>query len=216
LRGHSSSVTAVAFSPDGSRIVSGSRDQTIRLWDAKTGEPVGEPYRGHSGSVNAVAISQDGSQLVSGSEDNTVHLWDADIVLPSKHLFQHRVDQDNAMASLPGNLGIISGSTSDMGPFFPEAFGRMPAASTSVNDLSTSGTADLSPSQVIDSLEKVEENAKISEYLKSPESFVEYAVDEDIKVRLITSPDLLFTSLSSARAAGRSYVLRCNKFNGYS
>ncbi|CCA77002.1 hypothetical protein PIIN_10987 [Serendipita indica DSM 11827] len=63
LRGHSSWVNAVAFSPDGSRIVSGSLDQTIRLWDAKTGEPIGEPVRGHSHSVNAVAFSQTAHEL---------------------------------------------------------------------------------------------------------------------------------------------------------
>ncbi|CCA69054.2 hypothetical protein PIIN_02913, partial [Serendipita indica DSM 11827] len=77
LRGHSDSVWAVAFSPDGSRIVSGSSDQTIRLWDAKTGEPVGEPLRGHSNSVLAVAFSPDGSRIVSGSHDDTIRLWDA-------------------------------------------------------------------------------------------------------------------------------------------
>ncbi|CCA76059.1 related to WD40-repeat protein (notchless protein), partial [Serendipita indica DSM 11827] len=240
LRGHSDSVRAVAFSPDGSRIVSGSDDQTIRLWDAKSGEPVGDPLRGHSDLVTAVAISQGGSQLVSGSQDNTIRLWDTDIVLPSKHLFQHRVDQDNATASLPENLAIISGSTTDMGPVSPEAFGGadsrsqetegtprpsdipqemdgiplstlipgfkqcsllhdgwvqssdngMPAASTSVNDLSTSGVSVLSLSQVIDSLENVVENAKISGDLKSYESFVEDAVDAGIKYQIRLCPAL--------------------------
>ena len=41
--------TSVAFSPDGKRIVSGSADKTLRLWDAATGQPVGEPLRGHEG-----------------------------------------------------------------------------------------------------------------------------------------------------------------------
>ncbi|CCA76678.1 hypothetical protein PIIN_10667, partial [Serendipita indica DSM 11827] len=49
LRGHEFGVNAVGFSPDGSQIVSGSHDNTIRLWDAVTGQAVGEPLRGHEG-----------------------------------------------------------------------------------------------------------------------------------------------------------------------
>ncbi|KIK33456.1 hypothetical protein CY34DRAFT_99569, partial [Suillus luteus UH-Slu-Lm8-n1] len=46
LSGHTSSVSSVSFSPDGTRIVTGSSDSTVRLWDAATGQPVGEPLRG--------------------------------------------------------------------------------------------------------------------------------------------------------------------------
>ncbi|KIK33197.1 hypothetical protein CY34DRAFT_66416, partial [Suillus luteus UH-Slu-Lm8-n1] len=51
LRGHTSSVLSVSFSPDGTRIVTASDDKTVRLWDAATGQPVGEPLRGHTSSV---------------------------------------------------------------------------------------------------------------------------------------------------------------------
>jgi tetratricopeptide (TPR) repeat protein len=74
FQGHQDSVYAVAFSPDGETIVSGSRDGTLRLW-TRQGEPIGEPLRGHQDSVGAVAFSPDGETIVSGSGDNTLRLW---------------------------------------------------------------------------------------------------------------------------------------------
>ncbi|WP_353259971.1 caspase family protein, partial [Prochlorothrix hollandica] len=47
IQGHTANVYSVAFSPDGSRIVSGSSDNTIRLWDLQ-GNPIGEPFQGHT------------------------------------------------------------------------------------------------------------------------------------------------------------------------
>ncbi|PPQ73248.1 hypothetical protein CVT26_015058 [Gymnopilus dilepis] len=78
LRGHTDSVTSVVFSPDVRRIVSGSWDKTIRIWDSETGEPVRPPLEGHKGWVYSVAVSPDGKKIVSGSGDNTVRLWDSD------------------------------------------------------------------------------------------------------------------------------------------
>jgi WD40 repeat protein len=66
----------VVFSRDGKRIVSGSDDNELRLWEEETGKPIGEPLKGHSKSVLSVAFSPDGTRIVSGSSDYTLRLWD--------------------------------------------------------------------------------------------------------------------------------------------
>jgi WD40 repeat protein len=74
--GHTGAVKSLSFSPDGTRIATGSDDCTVRVWDAATGQPVGEPLLGHTSSVNSVSFSPDGTRIVSGSGDKTVRLWD--------------------------------------------------------------------------------------------------------------------------------------------
>jgi WD40 repeat protein len=65
----------VSFSPDGKRIVSGSNDKTVKLWDAEIGQE-SLTLKGHRGDVYSVAFSPDGKRIVSGSNDNTVKVWD--------------------------------------------------------------------------------------------------------------------------------------------
>lgn len=73
---HRTRIFAVAFSPDGQRMVTGGNDGTIRVWDPARGAEITE-LLGHTDYVMSVVFSRDGSLLASGSGDGTIRLWDS-------------------------------------------------------------------------------------------------------------------------------------------
>jgi len=75
LSGHTNSVTSLAFSLGGTLLVSGSRDNTIKLWDVQTGGVI-KTFCGHTKTVLSVSISSDNTMIASGSLDKTIGLWD--------------------------------------------------------------------------------------------------------------------------------------------
>ena len=98
---HSKFVLSVAFSPDGKTIVSGSSDETLKVWDAGTPSPPdpsprrnlttsplataslelkAEKQSAHGHVVSSVAFSPDGKTIVSGSYDKTLKVWDAGVL----------------------------------------------------------------------------------------------------------------------------------------
>ena len=74
LRGHRAALTAIEMSSDGARIVTASKDNTARLWDAD-GNPLATLQ--HSGAVNVARFNPDGTRLVTGSADTFARVWDS-------------------------------------------------------------------------------------------------------------------------------------------
>jgi WD40 repeat protein len=74
-------VGAVAFTADGSRLVTGAEDGTLRMWDPLTGREL-DSQTGNLGEVTDVAVSPDGDTLATSSTDGTVRLWDGRSLAP--------------------------------------------------------------------------------------------------------------------------------------
>jgi WD40 repeat protein/tRNA A-37 threonylcarbamoyl transferase component Bud32 len=106
LSDHTDIVRAVAISPDGQMLVSGSYDRTIKLWSLRTGELL-QTLTGHSHRVSCLAISPDGQLLASGSYDRTIKLW----ALPTGellHTLTGHLERIRSVAFSPNSHMLIS------------------------------------------------------------------------------------------------------------
>jgi WD40 repeat protein len=108
--GHTDTVRSVAFSPDGSTLVSGSVDKTVKIWDVPNGRLI-RTIDAHSDNVNAVAYSPDGRLVASGSSDQSVKLWD-----PMTGTLVRKLDEaDSEVLSLAFDPSgkLLAGGTAD-------------------------------------------------------------------------------------------------------
>ena len=108
LTGHSKRVRSIAMTPDGQLIASGSEDNTIKLWNLRTGQLL-RTLTGHSEGIRSVAISPDGKLLASGSDDKTIKLWNLDTGKLLRTLTGHSDIVQSVTISPDGKL-IASGS----------------------------------------------------------------------------------------------------------
>jgi len=103
---HAKSVAGVAFSPDGTRVVSGGSDSMIRMWDARTGKEI---WRQEADifPVTAVAFSPKGDVVASGQSDESIRLWDAATGAPLRRI-ECPTDTVNALAFSPDGRYLAS------------------------------------------------------------------------------------------------------------
>ena len=98
----------MAFSPDGQRLASASFDQTVKVWDARTGQE-SLTLKGHTSLVRSVAFSPDGQRLASASWDQTVKVWDARTGQES-HTLKGHTGQVLSVAFSPDGQRLASAS----------------------------------------------------------------------------------------------------------
>ncbi|KAJ1477020.1 WD40-repeat-containing domain protein, partial [Baffinella frigidus] len=113
LAGHSDAVNAVAYSPDGKRIISGSSDHTIRIWDAFSGADL-HVLTGHTDKVRALAIcGVEGATLVSGGHDRVLRVWDLRTNEEVRALVADQQDHEDVITCValsPDGTHVASGS----------------------------------------------------------------------------------------------------------
>ncbi|MEO0561901.1 MAG: WD40 repeat domain-containing protein, partial [Chloroflexota bacterium] len=105
---HDDAVLAVDIHPDGTRALTGSRDESVRLWDIETGEQLLR-LDGHTGSVTGVAISDDLDYAVSGSADRTLILWNLGLETSVQQLTGH-TSSIATVRFMPGDDFVLSAS----------------------------------------------------------------------------------------------------------
>ncbi len=92
---HSECIKSIAFSSDGYKLISGSRDGTIKIRNLATNKEI-QTFSGHTGAIHAVAISPtDSNTVASGSDDATARLWDAQSGKMKCSLYDENLYQDN-------------------------------------------------------------------------------------------------------------------------
>ncbi len=120
---HQGAVVAVAFSPDGRLLLTGSEDSMAQLWVAADGKLDGEPLV-HQGAVLAVAFSPDGKTFFTGCEDGAIQIWDAQTRKPrGTPMRQARL---KALAFSDDGKRVLTGGGATQLRVFPIAAGEPP------------------------------------------------------------------------------------------
>jgi WD40 repeat protein len=109
--GHESWVTSLVLTPDGKKLISGSWDGTVRVWDVDTGkaDPILES---HKSKIYSVAVSRDGKRAASGGGNGEVYLWDLESNAELAHLEGHDEESEvNGIAFTPDGKRVVTAAS---------------------------------------------------------------------------------------------------------
>src|SRR5262249_51230381 len=109
MPGHKGNVSSVAYSHDGTKLISGSADKCIRIWDAAKGNSIAT-WEGHADCVSSGAFAPDGTIAASGSWDRTVRLWDVKTGKEIDTLPRHRGTVWGTAFSADGKVVATAGA----------------------------------------------------------------------------------------------------------
>ncbi len=122
-KGHTASVKAVAVSPDGKYLATGSRDRSAKLWDLATGMEI-RSFLGHDHTVNGVQFSANGKWLITSSADQTAKVWE---LLTGKEIFstpkQEKYMTDIALS--PDNKWLAAAGYNDSAEIYEMPAGKL-------------------------------------------------------------------------------------------
>jgi len=109
LAGHTGYVNCVSITPDGNAAVSGSVDDTVRLWDLKTGRCL-QTLEGHTSTVESVSVTPDGKRAVSGSDDKTLRVWNLETGRCLRTLEGHTREVQSISVTPDGKRAVSGGN----------------------------------------------------------------------------------------------------------